>query len=468
MISQKKKIISLTFFFFDILITTLSFFIAYWIRGSLYKGGLYPLKTYLWLLLIIIPLWSMIFPFMGLYRIERPYSIKTEIWRLLKAVILGTLILESIIFMMKFTYISRLLIGFFGILNFILLVALHFFFRYVIDLLAEKGELKGVLIVGTGEKAKELAKEMEKDKFLRMKVLGFISENPQIKAHLINGYPVLGTIKDMPEIMEQNVVDEVVFAIPRNRLDEIEDIFLHCDEIGVKTRVALNFSPKMVSKVSLENFKGTPLLTFSATPKNEFPLLSKRILDIVVSALLLVISFPLFILASILIKATSKGPVLFRQVRCGLNGRRFVIYKFRTMVEGADEMKKDFKSMNILSEPVFKIKRDPRVTMIGRFLRRTSLDELPQLINILKGEMSFVGPRPPIPEEVEKYDRWQRRRLSIRPGLTSLWQISGRSEVDFDEWVRLDLKYIDEWSFLNDIKIILKTIPVIISGKGAY
>jgi len=468
MISQKKRIISLTSFAFDILITILSFFIAYWIRDSLYKEGLYPLKTYLWLLLIIIPFWAVILPSMGLYRTERPYSIKTEIWKLLKAVILGTLILEAIIFMMKSIYISRLLIGFFGATNFVMLVVSKPFFRYAINILAEKGEMNRILIVGTGKRAKELAKEIEGDKLLHMKILGFISENSQTRASVINGYSVLGTIKDIPGIIEREVIDEVIFAVPRNMLDELENIFLHCDEIGVKTRVALNFSPKMVSKVSLENFKGTSLLTFSATPKNEFALLGKRILDILGSSLLLILTFPLFILISILIKATSKGPVFFKQIRCGLNGRRFIMYKFRTMVEGAENMKGDFEKMNVLSGPVFKIKRDPRITLIGRFLRRRSLDELPQLINILKGEMSFVGPRPPLPEEVEKYERWQRRRLSMRPGLTSLWQISGRNEIDFEEWMRLDLKYIDEWSFLNDIKIILKTIPVVILGKGAY
>jgi exopolysaccharide biosynthesis polyprenyl glycosylphosphotransferase len=468
MISQRRRLVSLSLFFFDILITTLSFFIAYWVRASLYGKGFYPLKTYLWLLLIIIPLWSVILPSIGLYRIERPYSLKTEIWRLLKAVILGTLILEAIIFMLKSIYISRLLIGFFGAINLIILIVSRFFFRYSTELLAEKGEMRGILIVGTGKRAKELAKEIGRDRLLRMRILGFISEHPQINLTTINNYPILGAINDIPKIMEQEVVDEVIFAVPRNMLNDLEDIFLYCDEMGVKMRVALSFSPKMVSKVSLEELKGTPLLTFSATPRNEFALFVKRLLDIFGSSLLLIVFSPIFFIIALLIKITSRGPVFFKHVRCGLNGRRFIMYKFRTMIEGAESMKTDLERMNELNGPVFKIKKDPRVTFIGRFLRRTSLDEFPQLINILKGEMSFVGPRPPLPEEVEKYERWQRRRLSMKPGLTSLWQISGRNEVDFEEWMRLDLRYIDEWSFLNDIKIILKTIPVVISGKGAF
>ncbi|HHT9119110.1 MAG TPA: sugar transferase [Candidatus Hypogeohydataceae bacterium YC41] len=467
MISERKRIISFSLFFFDILFTAVSFFIAYWVRDSLFKVGLYSIKTYLWLLLIIIPLWSLILYSMGLYRIERTYPTRTEILRLLKAVILGNLILGAIIFGLKFIYISRLLIGFFGIINLIMLVALRFLFHYGIDLLIENEELN-VLIVGTGKGAKELANEIDSNKFFRMKVLGFISENPEINASVINDYPLLGTIKDLPKIMEQKVVDEVILALPRNRLAEFDDIFRYCDEMGVKTGVLLDPFSKMGSKVSIENLKGIPVLTFSATARNELALLSKRFLDISGSALLLLTSFPLFILIFILIKFTSKGPIFFRQIRCGLNGRRFVMYKFRTMLQEAESLKKDLVKMNELNGPVFKIKRDPRVTPIGSFLRRTSLDELPQLINVLKGDMSLVGPRPPLPEEVERYKRWQRRRLSMRPGITGLWQISGRNDVDFEEWMRLDLKYIDEWSFLNDIKIIFKTVPVVTSGKGAY
>jgi exopolysaccharide biosynthesis polyprenyl glycosylphosphotransferase len=405
---------------------------------------------------------------MGFYNTEKSYPIITEIWKLLKAVILGTLILESIIFMLKSVYISRLLIGLFGVINFVILAFSRPFFHHIIYLLAKKGEKKRVLIIGTGKKARILAKEIEKDTLLSMKVLGFISEKSQIKTSVIDGYPILGIINDVPRVIEQEVIDEIIFAIPRKRLDTLEALFLHCDEIGIKIRVVLDFSPRIISKVSLENLKDTPLLTFSAVPRNEIALISKRTFDILGSLFLLILFSPIFIIISILIKLTSKGPVIFKQIRCGLNGRKFVMYKFRSMVERADEIKEELKVMNELKGPVFKIKKDPRVTTIGRLLRKTSMDELPQLINVLKGDMSLVGPRPPLPSEVEKYERWQKRRLSMKPGLTSLWQISGRNEIDFDEWMKLDLKYIDEWSFLNDIKIILKTIPIVISGKGAY
>ena len=181
---------------------------------------------------------------------------------------------------------------------------------------------------------------------------------------------------------------------------------------------------------------------------------------------LLVLAAPLFALIALLIKTTSKGPVIFRQVRCGLGGREFAFYKFRSMVENAEAAQSQLQHLNEMSGPVFKIGKDPRCTPVGRFLRKFSLDELPQFINILKGDMSFVGPRPPLPQEVEDYERWQRRRLRMKPGLTCLWQVRGRNEIDFDEWMRLDLQYIDTWSLLLDIKIVLKTIPIVLLGKG--
>jgi exopolysaccharide biosynthesis polyprenyl glycosylphosphotransferase len=194
----------------------------------------------------------------------------------------------------------------------------------------------------------------------------------------------------------------------------------------------------------------------------------KRIGDVVFGTALLILSLPVFILAALAIKLTSKGPILYRQVRCGLDGKPFTFLKFRSMIEGADEKRKDIAHLNEAEEPIFKISSDPRVTPVGRFLRRTSIDELPQLLNVLRGEMSLVGPRPPLPHEVERYNGWQRRRLSMKPGLTCLWQVSGRSTLSFEKWVELDLRYIDHWSPWLDLKIMLRTVPAVASLKGAW
>jgi exopolysaccharide biosynthesis polyprenyl glycosylphosphotransferase len=209
------------------------------------------------------------------------------------------------------------------------------------------------------------------------------------------------------------------------------------------------------------------MLTFSTGPSSLLQLFAKRMLDVAIAGILLVLGMPVVLGIALAIKISSGGRVLFAQTRCGLNGRRFTLYKFRTMVEGAEERRAELEHLNEMDGPVFKLRRDPRVTWLGRFLRKFSLDELPQLWNVLRGDMSLVGPRPPIPEEVAKYQRWQRRRLAMKPGLTCLWQISGRNEIDFDRWMQLDLEYIDSWSPSLDFKILLKTIPVVLSGRGA-
>jgi exopolysaccharide biosynthesis polyprenyl glycosylphosphotransferase len=230
----------------------------------------------------------------------------------------------------------------------------------------------------------------------------------------------------------------------------------------------MDLFPHTRARVELEELDGVPLLSFATTPTNPLQLMLKRVLDIALASFLLLIGMPIAGMIALTIKLTSGGgSVLFRQTRCGLNGRSFTLYKFRTMVEGAEERRRELMHLNEMDGPVFKLRSDPRVTRLGRLLRRFSLDELPQLWNVLRGDMSLVGPRPPIPEEVAQYQRWQRRRLAMKPGLTCLWQISGRNDLDFDRWMQLDLEYIDSWSPLLDLKILLKTVPVVLSGRGA-
>jgi exopolysaccharide biosynthesis polyprenyl glycosylphosphotransferase len=246
----------------------------------------------------------------------------------------------------------------------------------------------------------------------------------------------------------------------------LEEYFLLCDEEGVRTRVAVDFFPHVNSTVSLERLGATPLLTFSAAPYDEIRLLLKRAVDVVLAAAGLVVLAPFMAAIAFAIKLTSPGPAIFRQVRCGLNGRRFRFYKFRSMCENAEQLKASLAHLST-RQTAFKIPDDPRLTAIGRFLRRFSIDEWPQLWNVLRGDMSLVGPRPAVPNEVEQYQRWQRRRLRMRPGLTCLWAISGRDEVDFDTWMKMDMQYIDNWSLALDWKILLRTIPRVLSGRGA-
>jgi exopolysaccharide biosynthesis polyprenyl glycosylphosphotransferase len=255
--------------------------------------------------------------------------------------------------------------------------------------------------------------------------------------------------------------------VDSQRLAELEDVFLACDEEGVQTRVAVDFFPHVNSEIYLERLGYIPLLTFSAAPHDEVRLLCKRMMDVAIAAAGLLVLAPLMAMVAALVKLTSPGPVIFRQVRCGRNGRRFVFYKFRSMVENAEEMKAALRHMNRKST-AFKIPGDPRLTPIGGWLRKFSIDEWPQLWNVLKGDMSLVGPRPAVPEEVDLYQNWQRRRLRMRPGLTCLWAVAGRDALDFDTWMKMDMQYIDNWSLALDWKILVQTVPRVLSGKGAH
>jgi exopolysaccharide biosynthesis polyprenyl glycosylphosphotransferase len=271
----------------------------------------------------------------------------------------------------------------------------------------------------------------------------------------------------LPQLLSRQVVDEIIFDVDSSKLSSLEEIFLQCDEEGVRTRIAVDFFPHVNSEVTLDRVGEAPLLTFSAAPMDDLRLLLKRFFDILASAAALVVLSPFILFIAILIKTTSRGPLIFSQTRCGLNGRRFTMYKFRSMVENADELKPQLEHLSE-RQIAFKISRDPRVTSVGRWLRKFSIDELPQLYNVLRGDMSIVGPRPPVPEEVDRYERWQRRRLRMRPGLTCLWAVSGRDHIDFNSWMRMDISYIENWSLKLDWSIILRTIPHVLAGKGAH
>jgi exopolysaccharide biosynthesis polyprenyl glycosylphosphotransferase len=269
-------------------------------------------------------------------------------------------------------------------------------------------------------------------------------------------------------ILQNHVIDEVVFAVNMQELARLEPVMEHCADLGIRTRVQLEFLPPAYSRIYLENFRDVQLLSLSSAPDSELRLFFKRAFDVTLSFVALVLLSPLYASIAAMIRITSPGPVLFRQTRCGLGGRRFTLYKFRSMINNAEQMRAELHQLNELDGPVFKISDDPRITTVGRWLRRFSLDELPQLWNVFRGDMSFVGPRPAVPEEVEQYEDWQRRRLRMRPGLTCTWVLEGRNHVDFNRWMQLDLKYIDNWSLWLDTKIFLRTIPIVLSGRGAY
>jgi exopolysaccharide biosynthesis polyprenyl glycosylphosphotransferase len=471
MVKQSNRIRSLALYIGDLLATILAFVCAYLFRGIFPEdsyAALFPFSWYLNLLIAIIPIWSLFFFLLELYRFWQGPGFWKETWRVFKAVFISSFLLGFIVFAFKYVFVSRIFIFSFALFDFLLIILIRWGIRKTIQLLNRKSEnCRIILVVGMNEHAQNLARAIEKQHDLGLRILGFLSTDDPNPLPTLNGYPVLGMAKDLTQLLGKEVVDEVIFAISQEELRTMQDLFLLCEERGITARVILNFFPHIISKAHLEELDGFPLLTFSTTPKNELLLFLRRIFDLLGSLVLIVALFPIFPLIIILIKLDSPGPTLYRQVRCGLNGRKFTFYKFRSMIEGADGMMVKLREFNLMGGPVFKMKNDPRITRVGRFLRKSSLDEFPQLFNVLKGDMSFVGPRPPVPEEVEKYEGWQRRRLSMKPGITGLWQVKGRNTIDFQKWIKLDLEYIDNWSLWLDFKILLKTIPVVLSGKGA-
>jgi exopolysaccharide biosynthesis polyprenyl glycosylphosphotransferase len=290
-----------------------------------------------------------------------------------------------------------------------------------------------------------------------------------IEEHRDWGLHLVGVYKrqEIPGLLQRGGVDELIVVADKEPLSEFTETFLLCEELGVTARVVLNFFPHSFARTELARFGEFPLLSFSRTPTNEALLLVRRIMDLAIVCILGIPALLAIGASSIAIKVTSAGPVFFKQQRCGLNGRLFTMYKLRSMVDNAEQARFELEALNEMDGPVFKSSRDPRRTAVGRFLRKFSIDELPQLYNVLRGDMSLVGPRPPLPEEVARYEGWQRRRLSMKPGITCLWQISGRNEISFHDWMKLDLTYIDNWSLLLDLKILLKTVPVVLLGRGA-
>ncbi len=471
MLKQRAKIFTFFIYLGDLGSTLLAFLCAYWLRGLFPQESYLPLFPFLWhlnLLWGVFVIWSILFYLTGLYRDWRGEGFWREIWGVFKAVFISSLILGFTVFALKYQFVSRIFIFFFALFDFFFVLVARTCIRQLILFSNKKIErFRIILIVGTDERAVSLAQNIERHKDLGLRILGFLSIGDASPPPKINGHPVLGLARDLPQILEKEIVDEVIFAIPQEELKKMDKLFLLCEERGITARVAINFFPHSIAKTHLEELDGLPLLTFTTTPKNELLLLLRRIFDFVGSLILILTLSPVFLLITLGIRLDSPGPAVYRQVRCGLNGRRFTFYKFRSMVQEAEVRKGDLLAYNIMAGPVFKMKNDPRVTRLGRFLRKTSLDELPQLFNVLRGDMSFVGPRPPIPEEVEKYEGWQRRRLSMKPGITGLWQVSGRNQIDFHQWMKLDLEYIDNWSIWLDVKILIKTIPVVLLGKGA-
>lgn len=366
--------------------------------------------------------------------------------------------------------------GLFALFSIILLSILRGIMFYVLN----KQHMRSyndqkVLIIGARSRSIDIIDAIMKNPGSGYRIIGCletVEHQERVGEEIYESVKIIGTLDIFNKILLEESVDEIIFALPLRNIIEIHNYIYFAEEMGIKIRVMpdfqiqkIKFYPKRAT-VFIDHFLGLPTLAVSSTSPNEIGLYIKSVIDYIGAALGVTVLSPLFLVIAILVKATSSGPVFFYQERCGLNGRRFLVRKFRTMYEHAEDERKILEDDNEMDGPVFKIKDDPRMTMVGSFLRRFSLDELPQLINVLRGEMSLVGPRPPIPDEVDQYQLWQRRRLSMKPGITCIWQVSGRNDTSFEEWMNMDLEYIDNWSLPLDFKLLLLTVKAVVFGSG--
>mgnify|MGYP003575410181 CR=1 FL=1 len=450
MIDQRKRIFAVNLWFVDLVLTTASFYLAYRLRQLVDLQGYTVLRLpeYLWLLAIILPVWAVMLPLFRVYS-DLTASPVDQIIRLTKGVFFAWLTLLAAQFFVSEDAFDRhrLIAVFTLVINYFLLVA----YRIVLIKLKKHGALdvRHVAVVGSCDAARDFARKIEEHRVWGLHLVGIFDQ------------------KEVKGLLERGGLDELIVVTDNEPLSEFTDTFLLCEELGVTARVVLNFFPHSFARTELEQFGEFPLLSFSTTPTNEALFIVRRIMDLVIVCIFGIPILLVIGISSIAIRLTSPGPVFFKQERCGLNGRLFTMYKLRSMVNNSEQALFELETLNEMDGPVFKSSRDPRRTKVGKFLRKFSIDEFPQFYNVLRGDMSLVGPRPPLPQEVARYERWQRRRLSMKPGITCLWQISGRNEVSFQEWMKLDLTYIDNWSLLLDLKILLKTVPVVLLGRGA-
>jgi len=472
-ISQRARQATYLFGLVDAMLLVLALLIAFGVRSLvslpfLTDGLSIDLGTHIWLLTVGIPAYWLLAEWQKLYEPSAMRRKALTVAALLWAFGYLTGFLGLAIFIFQVKTFSRAIFFLFLVIGFLLLAAT----RVTLASLAKRtgsdsADMRNVLIVGTGPESFEVRTKLQAHDELGMRVVGHLpGPNPSPMA--IDEALLLGTLSDLKQIVENRVVDDVIFAIPVVESLSCAREIGWCEEVGVTVHLRADLVRTLFARMYPTDLDGTPMLTVSATPRQPAALLAKRVTDLAGSLVAMVVLAPVFVISAFLVKATSRGPVFFTQERVGLNGRTFRLYKFRSMYKDAEARRAALADRNEMSGPVFKIKDDPRITPVGKWMRRFSIDEIPQFWNVLAGDMSLVGPRPPIPAEVKKYERWQRRRLSMKPGITCLWQVSGRNAIDFDDWMRLDLAYIDTWSLRLDVQILLRTVPVVLTARGAH
>lgn len=407
---------------------------------------------------------------LGLYSDQKPEAFLSIMWQVAKAALILFAILAAFLFFVREPHMPPYFLLIFAGLFLLFMIVNKVATASVTEMLAGQGfNQRRILVVGNGDRARLVLEALERQRSWGHRVIGLLCDPEDPSSNSDSSIPVLGTFDDLRPVILEKEVDEVIFALPQDRPHSLQPYLSVCERIGLSVRIVPAMYNPATSNLQVEVLQGVPLLCYYKFATNASGLFYKRILDLVAGGIGTLFSFGiLYPLVGLAIKTNSPGPVLFKQARVGMNGRPFHLYKFRSMYVDAEKRKAELLDANEMNGPIFKLANDPRITRVGRFLRKTSLDEFPQFWNVLKGQMSLVGTRPPTPEEVAQYEDWHRRRISIKPGITGLWQISGRNKItDFNEVVKLDLRYIDRWRFSNDLKILWRTFWVVMARKGA-
>ena len=414
--------------------------------------------------------WYAAFAAQGLYVSHRLSSTAEELKEITRAVMISSAALLVAAQLGNWATINAVTVAEFSLVAFTSIACVRFALRLNLRRLRRRGHnVKALLLVGGGARGRRFAAQLERRQDLGYKLIGYVDTDLVLADEQLAGAPWLGNIADLPRIVANEVIDEVAIALPiKSHYTQIETAVALLEEQGITTHLLSDLFPQKLARSHPSDFNGLPIVTLDSTPRFSWRTEAKRIIDLAGAALLLLFAAPILLLAAIAIKLDSDGSVFFVQERVGLNKRRFRMIKFRTMSADAESRMKDLEHLNEKTGPIFKIRNDPRVTRVGRWLRKTSVDELPQLINVLLGDMSIVGPRPlSLRDALRMEVAWQKRRFSVKPGLTCLWQVSGRSNLSFEQWMQLDLEYIDHWSLGLDVTILLRTIPAIVLARGA-
>ena len=464
---RHKKDFNPLFTILDVLVTIFSYFLAYFLVNLLDTNYFVFTREYLIMLGLIVPTWMILLYTSDLASIPRTRSHLSIFINLLNFSFIGFVLLFLYKHIFGLKNFSHYVIIAFSLINLISLYSFRMVTYRVFKYFRANGHNISNIIIYADDTSERLIDSIIEHREWGFRILMIISDSTIIKKKYGASIRIYSDKITIKNILDIDIIDEVIYCSKDIEEEKLRALIEMCEEIGVTFRLQSRFLPITIPNAQLTHLESVPFITIKNTPRNSMALAWKSFGEFWISFSILFMLAPIMLFIVILIKITSRGPIIFRQERVGLRGRKFYIYKFRTMVQNAEQLKQKLEALNESDGPTFKIKHDPRITPFGRFLRKSGLDELPQLFNVLRGEMSLIGPRPPLPSEVEKYERWQMRRLSVKPGITCTWQIvPNRNEVVFEKWMKLDMQYIDNWSIKKDLQLFLRTIKTVIYGTG--